>query len=511
MAGGAPLICGVDLGTSSIKAVVFSLDGDVVASGSQVTPIVTLGPGAAEFDPDALWTATAAAIRAAIAGLDDGRRVRAIAVASFGESGIALDKSGRPVAMSHAWYDRRPAAQTDQLRAAYGATALGLKSGMRLDPMPGLAKIMWLRDTDPDGFGRMTHWLMASDYVAWRLSGEMATEPTITSRMMAFDLEAEDWNTALLGDLGLASMVAPMADNGQALGPVTGEAAGQTGLAEDCVVTTGGHDHILGALAAGAIDQRYGLDSIGTAEAYLRAIDRPVTDPRVVEWDFEQGVVRAGRTMRFMVGGLITASACVEWFRQAAGGQATYDELITDAEAAPPGAHGAVFVPHLRMGSPPDVSAMASGAFLGLTTETDRGCLFRAVLEGMAMDLLKVAEHSAVLAATVGTPAPERVRVIGGGARNRLLLELKAAAYNLPLEVMSVPEATSLGAALLAGLGAGLYPDIDTAVDAAQPEARLVMPAPALAETYEALHRTRYLPAVEVLRQWRPVGQPGAD
>ena len=513
MAAGAgePLICGVDLGTSSVKAIIFALDGEVVAAGARPTRIVSVGPGAAEFDADALWQATAAAIKDAVAGLDDAQRLGAIAVASFAESGVALDAAGNPVALSHAWYDKRPAAQTAWLRQTYGAVALGLKSGMGLDPVPGLAKLLWLRDTDPDGFARMIHWLSMADFIAWHLSGEMATDPSLAVRTLAFDLANEGWNDALLADLDLTNGLLPrVAANGEPLGPVTSGAARATGLPENCLVVVGGHDHVVGGMAAGAMDRAGALDSIGTAEAYVRAIDRPITDPRVIEWGFEQGVLRIGRPIRFLTGGLITASASVEWFRREVAGGEDYEALIAAAEEVPPGANGAVFVPHLRLGSPPDVDAGAAGAFLGLTTETDRACLFRALLEGLAFDLRNIAEHSAELAATAGTPPPEHLRVIGGGARNRLLLAIKAAIYGRPLEVLVMPESTSLGAALLAGLGAGFYGDIDRAIAAVQPAARVVAPEPEWVAQYEAFYRQRYLPAVAALRVFRagPVSEP---
>lgn len=507
MIASEPLLCGVDLGTASVRAIVFALDGRVVATGARRTPFETLAPGAAELDADALWAATAAAIADAVGALDAPHRVRAIAVASFAESGAALDRRGRPVAPMQAWYDQRPGEQTERLRRRHGALELGLRSGMRLDPVPGLAKILWLRDRDPDAFSRLAHWLNAADFIAWHLCGEMATDPSLAGRTLAYELAEERWNADLLAAHEIPLALLPrLAANAEPLATVRASVASTIGLSEDCLVVVGGHDHVLGALAAGAMQRDVALDSIGTAEAYLRTIERPIADPRVVEWGFEQGLLRIGAggpALRFVVGGLVTASAAVEWFRRDVASGASHEELIDAARETPPGAHGAVFVPHLRLGSPPDANSRTAGAFLGLTAETDRGALFRALLEGLACDLRKVAEHSAQLTATVDTPAPRRLRVIGGGTRNELLLAIKAAVYDKPLEVLSMPESTSLGAALLAGVGAGVYADIDAAIAAAAPSARIVSPDPALAEHYETLYQTRYLPAVDALRALR--------
>ncbi|MEQ8967471.1 MAG: FGGY family carbohydrate kinase [Azospirillaceae bacterium] len=507
-AADAPLVVGIDLGTGSVRALVFDPTGACLATAGRPTPMVTVGPGAAEFEPEALWRATAGAIAEAVGQIDRPGRIRAVAAASFAESGICLDGAGRAIGVSQAWYDKRPAAQNAMLRARFGEPALALKSGMRLEPVPGVSKLLWLRDERRDVFDLTTRWLNVADFVAYRLSGEIATDFSLAGRMMALDLAAGTYNRDLLDALGLpVDLLPPLADNGDLLGPVTAEAAAATGLPGDCMVVVGGHDHVLGALASGALKPAAGLDSMGTAEALLRPIDRPITDERVVTWGFEQGRLSiAGLAIPFVMGGLVTSSAAIEWFRQTVAAGADYDTLIAGAREAAPGCGGTVFVPHLRFGSPPDVGADAAGAFLGLSTDTDPSTLFRAVLEGLACDLRKIDEHITALAETAGGRTPDRLMVTGGAARNDLLLAIKAAVYARPLEVIEMPESTSQGAALLACLGARLHDGLDAAIEAFRPPSRTVAPDPALVETYDRLYRTRYRPAVDALRAWRAAG-----
>jgi len=503
-----PLVVGIDLGTGSVRALVFTPAGACVAAAGRPTPMTAVGPGAAEFDPEALWRATAEAIAEAVAAVDRPRRIRAVAAASFAESGVALDATGATVGVSQAWYDKRPARQNARLRARFGEADLALTSGMRLDPVPGLSKLLWLRDERPDAFAALRRWLNVADFVAYRLSGAIATDFSLAGRTMALDLAGGRWNDGLLEAVGLSpSLLPPLADNGAPLGPVTADAAAATGLPADCLVVVGGHDHVLGALAAGGLVPGAGLDSMGTAEALLRPIDRPVTDPRVVAWGFEQGRLNVGRPVPFVIGGLVTSSAAIEWFRRAVAGGADYDTLIAGARGAEAGCGGTVFVPHLRLGSPPDVDADAAGAFLGLSTDTEPAALFRAVLEGLAFDLRKIDEHITALAETAGGRAPERLLVAGGAARNDLLLAIKAAVYGRPLEVVEMPESTSQGAALLACLGAGLHGGLDAAVAAFRPPSRTVVPDAVLTETYDRLYRTHYRPAVDALRAWRAAGR----
>jgi len=505
--GGDPLVAGLDLGTQAVRALIFTPEGGLVASAQRPTPIETLGPGAAAFDPEALWAATVSALGEAVGRLDRPARVRGVACASFAESGIDLDAEGRPLGPAQAWYDTRPAAQTAELDRRFGASTLALKSGMRMDPVPGLAKLLYLRDTEPARFARIRHLLCVADFIAYRLSGTLASDESLAARSLLLDLTRGTWNSALCAALDLCpSLLPPLADNGAALGSVTPAAAAATGLPPDCTVAVGGHDHVLGALATGALAPRAGLDSIGTAEALLRALPRPLTDPRVAAWGFEQGQVRLKGTPRaYLLGGLTTGAGAIEWVRGVLAGDTGYDSLIAAAATVPPGSGGAVFVPHLRAGSPPDVAARAAGGFLGLSTASGPAALFRAVLEGLAFDLRKVAEHMESLATGDDGPAApplDRLLVSGGGTRNRLLVAIKAAVYGRPLDVVELPESTSSGAAVLAALGAGLHADVESALAAVAPPIQRVVPDAKSRAAYDGLYRESYLPALDALRRF---------
>lgn len=457
-----PLLCGVDAGTSRIRAVVFDLRGTVVAEASEPTPTERLAAGQAEHDAEALWATTASVLRLVTGRIDEPHRVRGVAVTSFGEAGTLLDRSGRVLAPLIAWYDTRTAGLLDRLLGEIGFEALHRLTGLCPDPTFSLLKLLWLKENRADAFARATAWLHVSDFLAWRLSGAMATDTSLASRTLALDLAQGQWADGLLRHVGVPpGLFAPLAGSGERLGSVTGEAASATGLPEGCAVGVAGHDHVCGTLAVGADRPGVVLDSMGTAEALTYIIEAPSADPELGRAGFNQGLIRLERPLWYVFGGLPTSAACVEWFRAAQGvPEPDHATLIAEAAAVPPGSGGVLFLPHLRIGSPPFPDPIARGAFLGLADGTDRGALFRAVLEGLALDAANLLR---VLSERFAMPPPQRLIAIGGSTRNPLLMAIKASLYGRPIEVADTTESTSLGAAMLAGVACGLFADLAAA------------------------------------------------
>ncbi|MGE3290666.1 MAG: FGGY-family carbohydrate kinase, partial [Geminicoccaceae bacterium] len=292
-----------------------------------------------------------------------------------------------------------------------------------------------------------------------------------------------------------AALLPPICQAGGRIGTIRPEIAAATGLPDDCIVGVGGHDHVCGMFAVGADRAGVLLDSIGTAEALTLVTDMPLADC-AIGWDgFNQGAFDAGRPLFYMFGGLPTAAASVEWFRAAHGG-ADHATLIAEAESADP-AEQALFLPHLRLGSPPFPDPVGRGAFLGLSSTTSRGALFRSVLEGIALDggnMLKI------MGRHLGTRSPDRIVAIGGSTKNRLLMRLKASVYGARLGVVDLPDATCLGAALLGGLAAGLFRDLDEARAGLRLAIRDVEPDPSWSEEFRERRLGTYAAAYAALR-----------
>ena len=494
------LLAGIDAGTTRIRAIVFTPEGRPVAEGSRPTPVERPRPGWAEHDPEDLWRASCGALRDAAARVPDPSRIAGVAVASFGEAFVALDAAGRPTCRIIAWYDERPKPELARLEATIGKARLHALTGLAADPTFSLCKLLWLKAHQPDALARTALWLNVAHYLAWRLTGVPAADLSLASRSLVLDLGRRIWAEDLVREVGLKpSCLAPIRPWGTRLGTVTAEAAAATGLTTACAVGLAGHDHITGALAARALRPGVLLNSLGTAEALTLALARPSRAPELLARGYSQGVVEIAGTppVHYVFGGFPTSGACIEWFRGLFGAEVPHQRLIADAQAEPPGCRGVTFVPDLRGRISPVPDPEARGAWFGLSADTSRAGLYRAVLEGLAFEARLTVDD---LAALPGLGPIEQIRAIGGNSRNPLLLRIKASVYDRPIVAAEMAEATALGAALLGGLAAGVFPSLsDALATVATPEAT-TPPELDWVGRYDRHYRRLYRPAYAALR-----------
>ena len=487
-----PLLLGIDIGTTNIKIIVFDPTGRTVAQASVPTPTHYAQPGWATYDAEETWQTVVMCIRTVVGRVADPQRIRSVGVASYGETGVPLDRHGQPTYAAIAWFDDRTVAQGAWLEATIGQDALFQITGVALQPILGLCKLLWLRDHEPDVLARTSRWLNMADYITYRLCGVPATDYSLASRMLCMDLQRRCWATDLLDAVGLKpTLLAPLLPGGTHLGPLLPSVVSATGLSAHVQVAVGGHDHICGALALGVTKPGNVLNSVGTSEALFLPVTAPVTDPLFGRQGYTQGVDSAGGY--YIFGGLYTSGGSVDWFRKEFAGGVDHQTLIAQASAVAAGSGGAFFLPHLRQSSPPHLDLQARGAFIGLRSEMTRAVLFRALIEGLAYEL----RYSLAPMLHYGhCPAPGTIYVSGGGAHNQLYNQIKASVLNHPLQVVGVKEATALGAALLGGLGAGLYTDLPDALGQLRDDPTWVEPLAADAVTYtqhyEQLYRKLY-------------------
>lgn len=491
-----PLLLGIDIGTTNIKTIVFDPTGRTVAQVSMPTPTHYGQLGWATYDAEETWQTVVTAMRKVVSQVDDGRRIRSIGVASYGETGVPLDKAGQPTYDAIAWFDNRTVAQASWLEATIGQDVLFQITGVALQPILGLCKLLWLRDHEPDVWGRTRRWLNMADYIAYRLCGVAATDYSLASRTLCLDLRGRCWANDLLQAVGLdPALLAPLLPGGTLLGPILPTVISMTGLSAHTQVAVGGHDHICGALALGVTNPGDVLNSVGTSEALFLPVTAPVTDPIYGRQGYTQGVDSAGGY--YIFGGLYTSGASVDWFRKEFAGAIDYQTLIAEASGVAAGSDGAFFLPHLRQSSPPHLDLQARGAFIGLRAAMTRAVLFRALIEGLAYEL----RYSLAPMLHYGHfPAPGTIYVSGGGAYNTLYNQIKASVLNHPLQVVGVKEATALGAALLGGLGAGLYTDLPDALSQLRDEPTLIEPLAADAAIYAQHYEQVYCKLYTTLR-----------
>jgi xylulokinase len=482
------LVLGLDVGTTNLKCLALDDTGTIIAQESEPTPRSHPRSDWTDFEPGPLWEAACRIIRAVVSQLEHREAVKGIAVSSLAESVVPIDSQGQFLAPAIAWFDPRTVPEYEWIRDRVGYETLFRVSGLNPDPMFGICKILWVKNHNPAAFQKVRHWLHLADYVAFRLCGIPATDPSLACRTLAYDLNRGIWSSEILEAVGVAaSSMPPVCKSGTPLGTVTPSSATATNLPESTVVSVGIHDHPGGAFAAGALKAGVLFDSIGTSESLNSLLRKPLFDPRIPAQGLAQGAIWIDEPTCYLTGGLLTAGAAVEWFRRELGGSADIGELVAEAGAAEEAIP--VFLPHLVRSLTPHPDAQAAGAFIGIRSMTTRGAMFRAVLEGLAFEARAIADAMVTVG---GLPTFQKILTIGGSLQNRLLTQLKADVYGFEIDVSQVREAVSLGAALLAGLGCGMFADAAAAVRIAHREQIRVEPNPERSKRLQARYQEVY-------------------
>lgn len=487
---GAECLIGLDLGSSRVKAAAYDLRGNALAV--RISPMRTVRPqqGWAHYEAADVREAVLDGLAALTAGA--GLIPRAIGIASIGEAGFLVDQDSQPLYPAITWFDHR----TEDYRAKWeekiGGSELYTSSGMNPDHIYSVYKILWLRDNHPELFAKAERWLCMEDYVINLLTGEAVTDYTIASRTALFDRRTKTWNERLMALAGLRPTFFPaVRPSGQAVGRLRRQVAERCGLPAETLVCTGGHDHVCAAFAIGLLDPGSLMDSMGTAEAIKSVAVEPPGDGEVMAGHFDcYPHVVPGRYV--ISGHNPAAGATLEWVRREADARDGdyFAELSRLALSSPIGAGGVIFLPFMEGSGTPHGVRSARGAVYGLTTSTTMADLARAFFEGTCFWLL---DNLQVLERFLGNRI-DRILATGGGAESEAWVRLKADVTGRPVIGFDLVETAALGAAFLAGSGAGLFANHREASAAIQRRTRIVEPSPENVRTYAGLFTENYLP-----------------
>ena len=480
-------LMGLDIGTSSAKCLLIDRSGRVAARAGGDYPLYTPRPGWAEQDP-ADWTDAAfTAVRSLLAS--SGIRPEEIAgVALSGQMHglVPLDAAGRVLRRAILWCDQRTQAQCDAIEAAAGGREALLErtNNVMLTGYTG-GKLLWLREHEPDVFARMTVFLCPKDYLRWRLTGEIGMDVSEASGTGLFDTKARRWCWAVIDAAPLPRGIFPPTDEATAqAGTVTAEAAEATGLRAGTPVFYGGGDAVVQAFGSGLIREGLIGAVIGTAGNVSMGFTRYTPNPGGKLQAFCG--VTPGSYMSF--GATQAAGGALRWFRDEAcrdlvreaaeKGVSAFDLMSAEAAASPPGAGGVAFAPYLSGERCPYPDASARGVLYGMSLNTTRADMVRAVMEGIVFSLGQIVDIYRTVC------EPESVTASGGGASSPLFLRMQADIFNLPVRTCSAAsEGGAYGAALLAGVGLGWYRDAAEAVSVLKVE-QTIEPDPANAALY---------------------------
>ena len=454
-------LVGLDVGTTGVKALTVSPDGDVLARVEEAYPLSTKRPGWAEQDPEDWWRAAESAL-AALGPAD---------LAGIGLSGqmhglVVLDERGRVLRPAILWNDQRTAAECAEIEERLGLRRLVELTGNRALPGFTAPKLLWLRRHEPEIYARIAHVLLPKDYVRLRLTGKRAIDASDASGTLLFDVAGRRWSDEVLSALEIPREWLPSVLESPAV-------AGHT---DDGVpVAAGAGDQAAGALGVG-VDRPGPLSVVlGTSGVVFAALPAFAADPEGRVHSFCHAVPDGWHAM----GVMLSAAGSLRWLRDAVAPGESFESLIAEAESWPPGAEGLLFLPYLAGERTPHADPNARGAFIGVSLRHDRGALVRAVLEGVAFGL----RDSLELLRKLGVE-PRAGRVSGGGARSDLWLRIVASVLGVPLERAAADEGAAYGAALLGGVAAGVFADVHEAVAACVRVRGRIEPEPAWADMY---------------------------
>jgi xylulokinase len=462
-----PLLLGIDLGTSSAKALLVDLDGCVIGNGSAEYPIHHPQPDHAEQAPEEWWAAVTAAVRQAVSA-EHAPRVAAIGISGQMHGTLLLGKTNataelQPLHPAVIWPDQRSRRQVQEITQLVGAERLIEIAGSPLATGFMAATLRWFQQERPELWTQVHSVLLPKDYLRWRFTGELASDPSDGAGALLLDEQTRDWSVRLLAALDIPRGLLPHIQSSITVaGGLCAAAAQELQLVAGTPVVTGAADTACSMLGAGAVDSDTLIVNLSTGGQLVLPANQPSVDRRGRIHTFcgalEPGTNRAGW---YLMGATLSAGMSLRWLRDNVlgwHGPDAYERMTTLAAQVQPGADGLVFLPYLVGERTPHMNPSARGLFFGLTVQHNQAHLVRAVQEGVVF-----ACYDAYCALLDVTAPPQQVILAGGGARSPLWQQIVSDVFGRPVQRLLVTEQSARGAALLAGAGLGLFDPVDTA------------------------------------------------
>lgn len=458
-------LLGIDIGTSACKIALFSKDGKVEAAASGAYPVYYPRSGWAEQNPDEWWEAVCDTIWKVL----DSSGIAPSEIAGVGIDGqswsaIAIDKEGKVLTNTPIWMDTRAQSICDRVNQEIGAEKIFELCGNMLQPSYTTAKILWYKENLPDIYEKIDKILQSNSFIAYRLTGAITQDISQGYGLHCFNMRTGAWDMDMCERMGIPSSFLPdIVPCHQIIGTVTREAAEQTGLAPGTPVVAGGLDAACGTLGAGVVHAGETQEQGGQAGGMSICIEEYAADPRLIlgyhvvpnQWLLQGGTTGGGGVMRW----LEREFGAYERSVAAEKGRTSLQQYNALAEQVSSGSDGLVFLPYMAGERSPIWDPNAKGVFYGLDFGKTKGHIIRSAMEGVAYSL----KHNLDIAESAGAHVKELLAV-GGCANSALWMQIKSDITGKSLAVPFSDTATTLGAALLAGVGVGMYENFEDAV-----------------------------------------------
>lgn len=480
------LLLGIDIGTSACKVSLTRRDGKIISDASETYAVYYPKAGYAEQDPDEWWKAVCSSVKRCIeASGCSPSDIAGIGIDGQSWSAIPVDRDGNVLTRTPIWMDHRSETQCEDIRRRVGEDVLFGLCGNPLTSPYTTGKILWFRDEMPDVYAHTYKILQSNSFIAYRLTGVLSHDVSQGYGIHGFDMKKGVWNEDVLQKIGIPSGVLPdLYSCHSIIGRVTEKAAGECGLISGIPVVAGGVDSACAALGSGALNNGETQEQGGQSGGMSVSTDEFRSDPRLIlcshvvpgKWLLQGGTTGGGGVMRWIT----REFAAYEREHSAEIGKGAMAQLDDMAAGVSAGSDGLVFLPYMAGERTPIWDSKAKGVFYGMDFSKTKGHFVRAAMEGVAFSL----RHNLETAESAGASV-SLLRATGGSANSRLWTQMKADITGKPITVPGSDNSTNLGAALLAGVGVGLYNSFDEAVSEAVRVTRRHDPDPAVKEAYD--------------------------
>jgi xylulokinase len=448
---------GIDVSTTATKALLIDTNGKVMAVAATEYSFETPHPLWSEQDPELWWDGTQKSIRAVIqkSGVAP-KDIRGVGLTGQMHGLVILDEVGKVLRPAILWNDQRTQAQCDQIHERIGREKFIQISGNVALTGFTAPKILWVAENEPEIYVKVRHILLPKDYVRYRLTGEYAMDKADGSGTVLFDLKQRAWSPGILNALQIKpEWLPPTFEGCEFTGVISKAVEAATGLVAGTPVAAGGGDQAAQAVGVGAVEPGIVGLTVGTSGVVFATTPSALIEPEGRLHAFCHAVPAAWHFM----GVMLSAAGSLQWYRDTLAPGLAFDELLKEALDVPAGSEGLQFLPYLSGERTPHPDPYARGAFIGLTIRHNRAHMTRAVLEGVSFGLKDIF----TLIRNSGLKGITQVRASGGGTKSPLWRQILASALDSELVTVNTTEGAAFGAALLAGVGAGAWPDVLTA------------------------------------------------
>ena len=469
----------LDAGTSSVKAALFDGSGRQIAVDSKEYELEKPAPETVEVDPEVYWMAAEKAIKSVIEKSEvSPQDILSIGVTSQGETLITLDQEGKPLRKAIVWLDNRAVSEAKEISANFAVNEVYKITGQQ-EIVPGwtASKILWIRNNEPEVFKKAAKFVMVADYLIYKLTGNFISDHALNPSTLYYNLKTGDWWDEMLDFLNIRRDQLPkLYFSGHSAGTVNAN----IGLSPKTTVVTAPIDQIAGAVGAGNLGPGMITETTGSALAICAACPAPVYDPQK-----RVGLYRHATQEDYVLLPWVPVAGMIfRWFRDEFGGCKSYLELEQEAENIEPGANGLLLIPHLAGAFSPEINPDAKGIFYGFSLGHTRGHFVMSLFESVAFMLRENIEMLEELEVPV-----DKICSLGGGAQSDFWMQLKANVLNRELLTVETKEATCLGTAVLAAVGARYYESVQEAVSKMIKFEKSFTPEKSAAEKYNTIYK----------------------